>query len=43
MRLFGTVLDISDRKQAESALRESAQAEQADRPIDRSHPSILRY
>lgn len=41
MRLFGTVLDISDRKQAESALRESAQAEQAiARSIDRIRQSL---
>ena len=41
MRLFGTVLDISDRKQAESALRESAQGEQAiARSIDRIRQSL---
>jgi PAS domain S-box-containing protein len=41
MRLFGTVLDISERKQAESALRESAQAEQAiARSIDRIRQSL---
>ncbi|MEG4573812.1 ATP-binding protein [Microcoleus sp. N3A4] len=39
--LFGTVLDISDRKQAESALRESAQGEQAiARSIDRIRQSL---
>ncbi|MEG3911279.1 ATP-binding protein [Microcoleus sp. w2-18bC1] len=41
IRLFGTVLDISDRKQAESALRESAQGEQAiARSIDRIRQSL---
>lgn len=41
LRLFGTVLDISDRKQAESALRESAQGEQAiARSIDRIRQSL---
>ena len=41
MRLFGTVLDISARKQAESALRESAQGEQAiARSIDRIRQSL---
>ncbi|MBD0308654.1 MAG: response regulator, partial [Microcoleus sp. T1-bin1] len=41
MRLFGTVLDISERKQAESALRESAQREQAiARSIDRIRQSL---
>ncbi|MEG3898773.1 MULTISPECIES: ATP-binding protein [unclassified Microcoleus] len=41
LRLFGTVLDISDRKQAESALRESAQREQAiARSIDRIRHSL---
>ncbi|WP_445176439.1 ATP-binding protein [Microcoleus sp.] len=41
MHLFGTVLDISDRKQAESALRESAQGEQAiARSIDRIRQSL---
>ncbi|MEG4960788.1 MULTISPECIES: ATP-binding protein [unclassified Microcoleus] len=41
IRLFGTVLDISDRKQAESALRESAQREQAiARSIDRIRQSL---
>ncbi|MEG4940308.1 ATP-binding protein [Microcoleus sp. F4-D5] len=40
-RLVGTVLDISDRKQAESALRESAQGEQAiARSIDRIRQSL---
>ncbi|MEG4502088.1 ATP-binding protein [Microcoleus sp. F6_B4] len=41
LRLFGTVLDISDRKQAESALRESARGEQAiARSIDRIRQSL---
>ncbi|MEG4043755.1 ATP-binding protein [Microcoleus sp. Pol17_C1] len=41
IRLFGTVLDISDRKQAESALRESAQGEQAiARSIERIRQSL---
>ncbi|MEG4251764.1 ATP-binding protein [Microcoleus sp. Pol10D4] len=41
IRLLGTVLDISDRKQAESALRESAQGEQAiARSIDRIRQSL---
>jgi PAS domain S-box-containing protein len=41
LRLFGTVLDISERKQAESALRESAQGEQAiARSIDRIRQSL---
>ncbi|MBD0314618.1 MAG: PAS domain-containing protein, partial [Microcoleus sp. T3-bin5] len=41
IRWFGTVLDISDRKQAESALRESAQREQAiARSIDRIRQSL---
>ncbi|MEG4106315.1 ATP-binding protein [Microcoleus sp. S13_C5] len=40
-RLFGTVLDISDRKQSESALRESAQGEQAiARSIERIRQSL---
>ncbi|MEG4421475.1 ATP-binding protein [Microcoleus sp. LAD1_D5] len=41
IRLFGTVLDISERKQAESALRESAQGEQAiARSIERIRQSL---
>ncbi len=41
LRLFGTVMDISDRKLAESALRESAQREQAiARSIDRIRQSL---
>ena len=41
IRLFGTVLDISERKEAESALRESAQGEQAiARSIDRIRQSL---
>ena len=41
LRLFGTVMDISDRKEAESALRESAQREQAiARSIDRIRQSL---
>ncbi|MEG4443386.1 ATP-binding protein [Microcoleus sp. AT9_B5] len=41
LRLFGTVLDISERKQAESALRESARGEQAiARSIDRIRQSL---
>ncbi|MEG3928880.1 MULTISPECIES: ATP-binding protein [unclassified Microcoleus] len=41
LRLLGTVLDISDRKQAESALRESAQGEQAiARSIERIRQSL---
>ncbi|MEG3846470.1 ATP-binding protein [Microcoleus sp. herbarium19] len=41
IRLFGTVMDITDRKQAESALRESAQREQAiGRSIDRIRQSL---
>ncbi|MBD0394349.1 MAG: GAF domain-containing protein, partial [Microcoleus sp. C1-bin4] len=41
MRWFGTVLDISERKQAELALRESAQGEQAiARSIDRIRQSL---
>ncbi|MEG4812294.1 ATP-binding protein [Microcoleus sp. F8-D3] len=41
IRLFGTVLDISERKQAESALRESARGEQAiARSIDRIRQSL---
>ncbi|MEG3844253.1 ATP-binding protein, partial [Microcoleus sp. herbarium14] len=41
LRLFGTVMDITDRKQAESALRESAQREQAiARSIDRIRQSL---
>ncbi|UNU23552.1 ATP-binding protein [Microcoleus vaginatus] len=41
IRLFGTVLDISERKQAESALRERAEGEQAiARSIDRIRQSL---
>ena len=41
IRLSGTVLDISDRQQAESALRESAQGEQAiARSIERIRQSL---
>lgn len=41
LRLFGTVMDITDRKEAESALRESAQREQAIvRSIDRIRQSL---
>jgi PAS domain S-box-containing protein len=41
LRWLGTVLDISDRKQAESALRESAQREQAiARSIERIRQSL---
>ena len=41
IRWFGTVLDISQHKQAESALRESAQREQAiARSIDRIRHSL---
>ena len=41
IRWFGTVLDISDRKQAEAALRKSAQREQAiGRSIDRIRQSL---
>ncbi|MCY7383990.1 MAG: PAS domain S-box protein [Microcoleus sp. CAN_BIN18] len=41
IRWFGTVLDISDHKQAETALRESAQREQAiARSIDRIRHSL---
>ncbi len=41
LRLFGTVMDITDRKLAESALRESARREQAiARSIDRIRQSL---
>ncbi|MEG3875873.1 ATP-binding protein [Microcoleus sp. herbarium7] len=41
LRFFGTVMDITDRKQAESALRESARREQAiARSIDRIRQSL---
>jgi PAS domain S-box-containing protein len=41
LRLFGTVMDITDRQQAESALRESAQGEQAiARSTDRIRQSL---